>query len=421
MKIELKSHQQEIVDMNPERALIPDGTGTGKTLIGISLADNNCKVCLVVTIKDNVEKWKREIHEFSNNNCRYIVISKENFKKMYFDGDFDLQPNPIDGVIVDECHFFAGKPATKKKNKEGELVFNGSQMSLALAKWVQEKNIRYRWLMSATPVTANWLSVFVLANHLGNNLNYYKFMRMFFYEIQMGRRRVWKQNPHKEGELQRIVRRLALGRMVTMEDIVEVPEQKMIVEYFHLTPEQKAAIENLQDPEHIVRFTKQDQIESGTLAGNEYEPAKSFQCLKNFRIWELCQKNTKIAIFARYNHQLNVLKEYLRDLNKPIFIINGENQNRDTTVQAVEKATDCIVLINTATATGYELPSIHVIVFASLSFDFIHLTQAMGRFLRVNRLAPKTYYHLVTKGGVNEAVYDCIKNKESFYIELYKK
>lgn len=403
MTIELKPHQKEIVDMNPERALVSDMVGSGKTIIGIFLANKNCKTCLVVTLKDNVAKWERDVQSFSEGKCKFVIMSKENFKKN------SLTLEPTSGIIVDEAHTFAGAK---------------SQLSKALASYLKKHNIKYRYLMSGTPVTSNWLSVYVLANHLGHNLNYYKFLRMFFYEVKIGRRSVWKPNPHKEAQLQDLVRKLSMGRMVRMEDIAEVPEQKFVTEYFNTTEEQNEAIKNLEDFEHIVRFTKIHQIEQGTLAGSEYEAPQSFQCLKNFRIWELAKDNSKVAVFCRYNHQISVLKDYLKDLGKPIFIINGESKNRDATVQAAEKAPEAIVLVNSAVGTGWEMPSVGVIVFASLSFSFIDHEQSKGRFLRINRLKPNVFYYLVTKGSegsVDSDVYDCIMSKQNFYIELYKK
>lgn len=398
--MQLKPHQKEIVDLNPSRALIPDGTGTGKTIIGIALADKNCNTCLVVTLKDNVKKWEREIKEFSSKPSIYTVMSKENFKK-------NVHTLPyFDGVIGDECHTLAGMK---------------SQLSKLFRYYLKKHDTPYRWLMSATPITANWLSVFVLANHLGADLNYYRFMRTFFHEVHMGGRKVWKENKRKEEQLIEYVRRLARGRMIRMHDIEDVPEQKMVTEYFELTPEQEKAIEELNNTEHIVRWTKTHTIENGCLVGNEYEPAKIFPSLKIDRIKELASQNNKIAIFARYNYQLVAIKKALLPLDREIFVINGETKDRDDVVQQIEKTEKCIALINTSCSAGYELPSIGVIVYASLSFSYLDYDQSMGRFLRINKLKPNIYYHLVVRGGVDEGVFDCIMNKKDFYVELFNK
>lgn len=390
-----------MLDLNPARALIPDGTGTGKTLIGIALADKNAAKCLVVTIKDNVAKWEREIEEYSDGKCSFRVMSKETFKKVAPTLEY------FDAVICDECHHVAGMK---------------SQLSKTFRSWLKRNNVPYRWLMSATPVTANWQSVFVLANHLGNDLNYYKFMRYFYYEVPMGKfRKVWKPNTNREGALMDLVKRLAHGRMVTMADIAVVPEQKMVTAYFEMTENQKNGIAALEDIEHIVRWTKAHQIENGTLAGNEYQKATLYNCMKDDYIHALAHVNAKIAIFCRYNLQIESLKAFLKHLKKPIFIINGDTNNRDDCVRQVEATPKCIVLINSSCGTGYELPSIGTIVFASLSFSYLDYEQAKGRFLRVNKLKENTYYHLVTKGGVDEGVYDCIQSKKDFYIELFKK
>lgn len=384
--------------MNPSRALIPHGTGTGKTVVAIALADKNCKTCLVVTLKDNVEKWKREISTHGTKTCQYIVLSKEQFKKQWN----ILEKS--DGIIVDECHTFAGI---------------SSQLSHALRDYLKKHDTQFRWLLSATPVTATPMSVYVISTHLGHKMNYYSFLRMFFFEMRMGSRRVWRPNPKKEPQLIELVNKLAYGSMIKMGDVVEVPEQKFETEFFELTEDQKSAIKNLSDMEHIVRWTKMHQIENGTLAGNEYEPAQFFICGKNEYIVQTALREKKLAIFARYNHQIEILKGLLEHYNKPIFVINGENKDRDTTVQQIEKATECVVLINTSCGTGYELPSIGTIIFASLSFSYLDYEQSIGRFLRINALKKNRYIHLVTKGGVDEGVYDCIKHKQDFYLELF--
>jgi hypothetical protein len=60
-------------------------------------------------------------------------------------------------------------------------------------------------------------------------------------------------------------------------------------------------------------------------------------------------------------------------------------------------------------------------VFASLSYSYLNYTQAVGRFNRINNLKRNLYITLVTSGGTDEAIYDCIQNKQDFYIDLYYK
>jgi hypothetical protein len=45
--------------------------------------------------------------------------------------------------------------------------------------------------------------------------------------------------------------------------------------------------------------------------------------------------------------------------------------------------------------------------------------QAEGRILRANHLKKNLYIDLVVRGGVDEAVMECIKQKKSFDERLY--
>jgi predicted helicase len=107
------------------------------------------------------------------------------------------------------------------------------------------------------------------------------------------------------------------------------------------------------------------------------------------------------------------------DIKKNVYMINGSVKNRDEITQQIEKDDECIVVINAACSEGYELPSIGTIIFASLSFSYKDYKQALGRFLRINKLKKNVYIHLVTAGSVDEGVYNAIMKKQDFDIEIY--
>ena len=126
-----------------------------------------------------------------------------------------------------------------------------------------------------------------------------------------------------------------------------------------------------------------------------------------------------MAIFCRYNLQIDSIKKTLETIkDKKIFVIRGDVKNRDEVVQQVEAADDCVVLINASCSEGYELPSIGVILYASLSFSYKDYHQSKGRFLRINKLKKNVYIHLIS-GEIDEAVYASMMKKQDFSIEIY--
>lgn len=395
----LFKHQQDILDLNPPKYLLAHGTGTGKTRTAIALAEKNCKMFLVICPKSLKENWHREILKWSSKqNGQYMVVSKEEFKKRK--GDIS---NIFDGVILDEAHYFANSKSQLYKDFE---------------KFIKLNEIKFIWGLTATPYLSSAWNIFNLAKLLGHTWNYMKFKHEFFYDVQMGRRTVPVQRPGIEKEMAILVNRI--GNTVTLDDIAEVPEQTFETEYITLTEDQEKAIKDLTDITFITRFTKQHQIENGALKGDGYIEDTLYSNLKFNRIKEICEENPKVAIFCRYNLQIESLRKFLEDeiLNRTVYIINGKVKEKDPVVQAIEADASAIVIINASCSEGYQLPSIGVIVYASLSFSLKDSIQSRGRFLRGDRMKKNLYIYLVS-GEVDEAVYATIMNKHDFHMAIF--
>tara|TARA_R110000868_G_scaffold114344_4_gene306447 strand:- start:1900 stop:3123 length:1224 start_codon:yes stop_codon:yes gene_type:complete len=399
--IQLYSHQVRILEKNPERYLIALDTGTGKTITGIYLANKNCSSVLVIVPKTNKQDWIDNMTEHCT--CDdWDVLTKEEFKK------HAPKLPAYDGVIVDEGHYFAGIK---------------SQLSKTLMAYFKKHDTRYRWIMTATPYLSTPLNIYVLGKLLGHNWNYAYFTNQFFYRINMGGRLISKIKPGMEDELAKLVK--AIGETVDMGSLVTVPEQTFITHYFKLTEPQIEAIQNLDEPVFISRWTKKHQIENGHLYGADdgtgslitqhYINEKSEWILKNIK-----DKN-KVAIFCRYKEQIAQYKALISYMypNRPIFELHGDVKDRYTVIHDADNAPEAVILIQSECSAGYELPSFDFIIFASLSFSYVSLKQAMGRFLRINRLKENTFVHLVVD-GVDKDIYDCIMRKEDFSINLYK-
>lgn len=404
----LLPHQQELLTLNPPKHLIAMGTGTGKTIIGISLAEKNCKTCLVIVPKMLKERWTRDTTA-RDNGCKFIVITKEEFKKQ-------VQKLPIfDGVVVDEAHFFASLT---------------SKLSKSLYWYFKKHNIQYRWLMTATPYLSSAWNIYTLGRHLGYDWNYMTWKREFFYEVRMGHRMIAKQKPNIEKRLAEFVQKI--GTTMNMEEVIEkakdtpntlnlpesLPDHTFHTVYFDLTEEQKQGIKELDDAEFISRWTHTHLIENGILYSDGYSEEKEFSCKKTEYVINLCKKHDKIILFCRYNGQIEYLKKQLQTLNKPIYVINGQAKDRDQIITDAENAPEAILLIQSQVSAGYELPSFRTMVFVSLSFSLVDHEQAIGRNDRINALAPNQYVYLVSQ-GVDRDIYNCIMDKKDFSLAIY--
>jgi len=399
--MQLYKHQQRIVDTNPDRILLNWACGTGKSIAALILANNKPGMNVLIICPKSVKaKWQREVKAFGDPKKNWLVLTKEEFRRDFKEiGRYDI-------VIVDEAHFFSSLT---------------SQMSKALSQYLKAYDIKYRLLLTATSYMSTPWNIYMLAKHLGRDWNYMSFRRKFFYDIIMGGRPVPVIKSGIEGEIARLVGEI--GDVVKLEEAMDLPEQTFREEYFEINPNQKREITLINKTEYnpVVKYTKIHQIVNGTLKGDGYTEDRFFPYEKANRVLEYCETTDKVAVVCRYNLQIKSLARMIeRELpDRKVFIITGETQNRDQVTQDIDAIDKCVVLVGSSVSEGYELPSVNLIIFASLDFSYKNYSQMCGRFLRINRPTKNVYVHMIVKDTIDEAVYKSMLEKKDFDVAIY--
>lgn len=396
----LYQHQIDFLKQNPDKSALVWSCGTGKSRTAIEWSQTIDDPTLIICPKALKTNWNRECKKWGNV-LQTTIMSKEEFRRDYKSLEAYGQ------IIVDEAHNGFLTPHFK------------SQMSKALRDYIKMHKVPRVLLLSATVYTSSPWNIYNLAYYLGYKLDWQKFNYTFFDQIRMGPRIVPVPKKGCEKKLAVITKKIA--SVVDINDVLDVPLQLHCEpEYFALTKEQEKAIKENYDPLPIVRYTMQHEIENGILIGNEFRELKTYETDKIERVKAICEENKKVAIVCRYNAQI---EEYKRHLGGQfnVYVIQGSNNNRDSTCREAEGATNAVVLIQADCAEGYELPSFQVCVFASMSYSFVKWEQICGRFLRMNKPSRTTFIYLLTEGNsVDQGVYDAVKRKEDFKIELFK-
>lgn len=400
----LYKHQQDFLANNPNKSALVHSCGTGKSRTALEWSNLENKYCtLIICPKALKTNWFREIKKTNLSHEKFLVLTKEEFRRDHNSLDKYGQ------IIVDECH-------------NGFLTPNyKSQMSKALRNYIKKYNVPRVLMLSATVYSSSPWNIYQLASFLGYKWDWWKFNHTFFDQIRMGLRTIPVAKKGCEKELAKLTNKIA--SVVDIHDCMDVPLQLHCEpEYFSLTKEQERAIEDNYDPLPIVRYTKQHQIENGILIGNEFKKDETYETDKIERIKALCEENKKVAIVCRYNAQIDSLYSVLKDGIKPVYIIRGDVKNRDEVTRVSEDSQGAIVLIQADCAEGYELPSFELCVFASMSYSYVKWEQLCGRFLRMNKPSRTTFMYLLTEGAsVDQGIYDAVKRKEDFKINLFKK
>jgi len=392
-------HQIDFLRQNPNKTALVWSCGTGKTRAALEWSKLFGGSTLIICPKALKTNWEREAGKWG---ADVVVMTKETFRK-------EAKGLPkFDQVIVDEIHGGFLTPHFK------------SQMSKMLRGYLKvHKVVRFLGL-SATVYTSSPWNIYNLAHYIGYKLDYKKFDWEYFDHVRMGMRMIPVPKKGVEKKLAELVKKFT--SVVDIKDVLDVPLQLHCEpEYFALTKEQEKAIKENYDPLPIVRYTMQHEIENGILIGNEFRELKTYETDKIERVKAICEENKKVAIVCRYNAQI---EEYKRHLGGQfnVYVIQGSNNNRDSTCREAEGATNAVVLIQADCAEGYELPSFQMCVFASMSYSFVKWEQICGRFLRVNKPSRTTFMYLLTDGdSIDQAVYDAIQKKKDFQINLYRK
>ncbi len=418
--MELFKHQKDIINDDPKKTGLFLGTGSGKSRIGLLLAQGKTLIICPKTLKED-GNWQREFDKIyavegtTVTSSNLTIISKEEFRR-----DHAKLPK-FDTVIVDEAHTCLGvTPNIRWKNKQP--IPKTSQLFEALEAFIQRTKPERLYLCTATIIKSP-MTVWGAGKILGKKWDFYKFRNAFYVRLPMPGREVWvaKKDDTTKNLLAKLVKEL--GYTGRLEDFFDVPPQTYKTMYVELTKEQKDRIKDikLEYPEPIVQLGKIHQIENGVLAGNEFSKPELFDNAKIDKILELSIEFPRMVIFAKYRAQIEQIALVLRKEGKKVLILTGDTKDRGTLIAEANNSKECIFIAQAQISAGWELPEYPCMVFASRTFSYVDFAQSLGRIQRANNIKKNLYINLVVKGVIDEAIDKALTNKQDFDERIYLK
>jgi len=423
---QLYAHQQKIIDEDPKKCGLFLGTGSGKTMTALSLAQGKTLVICPKTTRDdrtwenNIAKATKATHEYKNKNFELMVASKEEFRSGW--EKLIEQEKHFDTVIIDEAHTVCGiSPVFKWVKKKP--VPKTSQLFDACHQFIQKTNPERLYLLTATPVR-NPLAVFALMVLLGKKTldSFESFRRTFYVPVNMNHREIYiaKKDEDSQDKLGKLVQ--SMGYTGRLSDFADVPEQTHRVINVLLSKEQEARLKEIkiEYPDPLVVIGKKHQIEQGVLKGDEYSPSQTFPTGKLEVIEDLFEEFGKVLVFAKYTEQIDMIENYFLTKGFPTVVLDGRTTERKQMLFFAEAPGRCIVVAQSSVSAGYELPSFRCTIYASQSYSYVDLAQSWGRTLRINNLQKNLYVYLLS-GEIDRAVYKALENKGDFQEATYAK
>lgn len=416
--VKLYQHQLNIINDDKKKCGLFLGTGSGKSLTSLMLAQGKVLVICPKTIKE-AGTWNKALEVSEREDISVTIISKETFRR-----DHEILER-CDTLIIDEIHSVAGlTPDIRYKNKQP--IPKASQLFEATQAYIKRVRPERIYALTATP-TRNPMCVLGIAWILGENWDFYKFRDVYYTQVNIGSRKIWVvRKSHEVKERQgKAVRNL--GYTGKLSDYFDFPEQVYITKEVGLTSEQIKKLRELplEYPDPIVLCGKRNQVENGILNGDKFNDTEYFDNRKLEVLVDYAMEFPKMIVFSKYIHQIEKIAGAIKkETGKKVFIITGDVKERGDIIEEAEKTEECVLIVSSQISAGWEAPSFPVMIFASMSFSLIDRVQGEGRILRANNLKKNLYITLVARDKedtVDEAVFEAIENKKDFSEAIYSK
>lgn len=414
--MKLYQHQLDILKEDPLKTGLFLGTGSGKTSTALALAKGHALVICPKTQKQD-DNWGKEFTRMINHNiptCRAVTtISKEEFRR-----DWERLPH-YDTVIVDEAHTCLGvTPDVRYKNKQP--IPKTSQLFEALQQYLERTKPERLYLCTAT-IGKSPMTIWAAAVLLGKKWDFFKFRQTFYFQLNRPGRPIWVIRTDAETKERLALNVRKIGYVGQLSNYFDVPDQTYTTRYVEKTKEQEEAIEEakIDYPDPLVFVGKCHQIENGLLTGDEFNDEKRFKNAKLEAIADLAYQFPQMIIFARYTGQIKMINQMLQKEGYYVQTLDGKTKDKGEVLENLKQRDRYILIAQSQISAGWELPDCPVMVFASMTNSFVDRVQGEGRILRANRLKKNLYIDLVVRGGIDQAVYNSIKNKKDFNERIY--
>ncbi len=376
-EVKLFRHQQQAIDLFPQKKYLAWEVGTGKTIGALAIAKaNGFDKLLIVAPKSAHQSWLNDNQHF---NIDIEIATYERFRDKLTDfSSFDL-------VVFDEAH---------------RLSYTKTQWTKKAIQLRQDRKIREVLLLSGTPIDM-FHKIYAQLKVLNPDdemfqkyRSYTQFVNAYFmlddYFKPIGLLR-----PEFKQELKEWFEKYAY--IVKREDVVELPPlQELIIELKPVKLEYD--ISNYE----LANFIKEYKASSMTKEKIDY-------------VLDFIEENPNTIVFSLFLDFVYALQDKLK--NKAYFITGSTPA--EYRMRVIERQ-DKPIISTYAMSEGANLQRGYKnVVFASLPLKYIEMEQAIGRVYRTGQSNKVALYYLL-QNGIDKTVLNILKSKRNVVEYLRK-
>ena len=424
----LRKYQKDIVNdaLNAGCYGIFADTGTGKTVIGLEVADHYKKTLVICPLSVIETAWIDDCHKFYpskkivncwsnsrkgridalNSDADIYVMNYESYKILRY----QIVKAGFDCMIVDE--------SSCMKNM-------GSQITSMILEMIYV--IPHRFVLSGCPTPNRFDEIFPQMKFVNNEIfgnNYQGFLARYSHQ-DMVNPHVWYQT--EEDKERYNLRLQEQSVFLKKEDCVDLPDKTFEVKKFDLSKQQRQIYDELMNDirSHINEWSKFEfnakliklrEISSGFLLTKEAKIA-TFLGNKTTILSEILENigNRQVIVWCQFQYEIESLAEQFGGAG-----LTSKTKNRDDVIRDFRDG-KIQYLFTHPKLLGKGLTFVNCTynVYYSLSYSYEEFKQSQDRIHRIGQTSKCTYIILQAKDTIDEKIYDCLQRKKNAVDELY--
>lgn len=424
----LRKYQKDIVNdaLNAGCYGIFADTGTGKTVIGLEVADHYKKTLVICPLSVIETAWIDDCRKFYpskkivncwsnsrkgridalNSDADIYVMNYESYKILRY----QIVKAGFDCMIVDE--------SSCMKNM-------GSQITSVILEMIYV--IPHRFVLSGCPTPNRFDEIFPQMKFVNNEIfgnNYQGFLARYSHQ-DMVNPHVWYQT--EEDKERYNLRLQEQSVFLKKEDCVDLPDKTFEVRKFDLSKQQRQIYDELMNDirSHINEWSKFEfnakliklrEISSGFLLTKEAKIA-TFLDNKTTILSEILENigNRQVIVWCQFQYEIESLAEQFGGAG-----LTSKTKNRDDVIRDFRDG-KIQYLFTHPKLLGKGLTFVNCTynVYYSLSYSYEEFKQSQDRIHRIGQTSKCTYIIIQAKDTIDEKIYDCLQRKKNAVDELY--
>lgn len=401
--------------------------GLGKTFVGSEkMIQLNKRVNLVICQKSKVNDWADHIFNNYEDYEVYDLTKKDEFIIFTLRSDDDYESefydgNPICGVINYELAF--RRPELLNLEHFTLMLDESSMITNPTAKrtkFIHKLKPDNSILLSGTPTGGKyeklWSQLKLLGWNISKDLFYRQYVITEWIDDDSGFRIPVITGYKNVDRLKSKLKQHGCIFMKT-EEVFDLPEKIQIPVMVNNSKEfsrfMRNSIVELPDGKELIGDTAlTKRLYARQLCG-QYSKVKmaAFVDLVG-------STDDRLIVFYNFTEELNLMKEAVALMDKPISIVNGEIKD----LAAYENYSDSVTFVQyQAGAMGLNLQKANKIIYFTLPQSSELFEQSMKRIHRIGQSKNCFYYILMVKNSVEGVILDTLKKRKDYDDELFKK